>query len=549
MKLRLAAAFSALALLASCGGDERSSANVGPARPFQGAVIADEPRAALVGRDILLSGGTAADAAVATYFAMSVTLPSVATLGGGGVCTVFDASLNRAEVVDFVALTPRSRSIAAVPGNARGMFALSAKYGRLRWEQLLAPAENLARFGVQVSRAFAQDIALGWGALSQDPIAFRIFGKPPADFEQRVARAARDRREAEALRAAFRPLGEGDQLVQTDLANFISILRRNGGMDLHDGEAAQRYAAATARAQAPLSVADLAGVLPQFQAALATPALDMTLYAPPPPAAAGVMAAQIWGLMAPQWRDLAAAQRPNMLVQSTLLARWDRERWQRPDMGGSVPAPQLVAGGRIAELQGLLRPAARIAPQSLMPPIRPRPLNPGMAKLVVVDRTGNVVACGMTANGLFGLARIAPETGVVIAATSNANDNGTQWLSPVVVARRNGPAVFGAVASGGNVVPGILAGAMLGTLAERRSLAQVIAEPRIHYEVAAGRVSVEQGGTELAGALTAAGYQVSPVQSFGKIAGFYCPSGPAGQAGRCEFVSDPREAGMAISAD
>lgn len=536
-------------MLAACGGSEETPRASAPARPFQGAVIADEPRAALIGRDILIGGGSAADAAVATYFAMAVTQPSVATLGGGGVCTVYDGATNRAEVIDFVARAPRSRGIAAVPGNARGMYALSAKYGRLRWEQLLAPAEGLARFGVPVSRAFAQDIALGWGALLQDPVAFRIFGKPPADFAQRVARAARDRREAEALRAAFRPLGEGDELVQTDLANFISLLRRNGGMDLHDGEAAQLYAAATTRAQAPLTPADLAGVLPQFEAALAVSAEDLTLFAPPPPAAAGVMTAQIIALLGPQWRETPAAQRPNLLAQATLLAKWDRERWQRADGTSGVPPVQLVAGPRIAELQALLRPAGRIAPQSLTPTVRPRPLNPGMAKIVAVDRTGNVVTCGMTANGLFGLARIAPETGVVIAAASNANDNGTQWLSPIVVARRGGPALLGAVSSGGDVVPGVLAGALLTMVGERRPLSEVVAEPRMHFELGTNRMSVEQGGAALAGVLQGAGYTVAMVPQFGKISGFFCPSGAVGQAGRCEFVSDPRESGMAISAD
>ena len=127
-----------------------------------GGVVSDEPTAALIAVDVLSAGGTAADAAVALYFAMSVTFPSAAGLGGGGVCIVHDGDTGRAEALDFTTgrparqLSDRYREF-AVPSNVRGMAALHVRYGRLAWSQVVQPAERLARFGHPISHAFAHE--------------------------------------------------------------------------------------------------------------------------------------------------------------------------------------------------------------------------------------------------------------------------------------------------------------------------------------------------------------------------------------------------------
>nr|WP_281354711.1 gamma-glutamyltransferase [Roseospira navarrensis] len=155
-------------VLAGCGPD-RPPGTVGFVEGFAGAVVADEPRAVVIARDILSSGGTAADAAVAMALTLTVTLPSSAGLGGGGVCLLLDRDADdepRLAVLDFLpddrAGLPGPDGAAAVPALPRGLFALHARAGALRWETLVAPAENLARFGFPASRALAAEVqALG----------------------------------------------------------------------------------------------------------------------------------------------------------------------------------------------------------------------------------------------------------------------------------------------------------------------------------------------------------------------------------------------------
>ena len=143
------------------------------------ATTAEESRAAEVGREILGAGGNATDAAVAMYFALSVTLPSAASLGASGACVVHNDKTKQSEAFVFPPVaapgaikgTPFS-----VPTGVRAITLMHVRHGQLRWEQTVSPAERLARFGFQVSRALARDLQAGGSLLGADAEARRIFG-------------------------------------------------------------------------------------------------------------------------------------------------------------------------------------------------------------------------------------------------------------------------------------------------------------------------------------------------------------------------------------
>src|SRR5262245_61733570 len=141
--------------LAACQ-PEQPTGVIGSVEGFAGVAAADEPSAVLAARDVLASGGSAADAAVALYFSLAVAMPSTAALGGGGICMVHDAENKKTEALDFLPRAAAGGRV-ALPAAVRGMAALQARYGKLRWEQNLAAAESMARFGVPTSRALASE--------------------------------------------------------------------------------------------------------------------------------------------------------------------------------------------------------------------------------------------------------------------------------------------------------------------------------------------------------------------------------------------------------
>lgn len=206
---------------------------------FVGGAAAEEPRAAIVAREILSAGGSAVDAAVAGAFAMAVTLPSRAGLGGGGACLIYNQRQREVLAVSFPAgarsgLPQGVDRPAAVPLMARGLFLLHTRGGRLRFEQLVRPAEDLARLGTEISRAFANDLAAVAAPLLNDPQARRVFGAPGGG-----------------------PLQAGERMTQLDLGATLAQLRTGGVGEMYQGGLSSRLAEGSAAAGGGLTEAEL----------------------------------------------------------------------------------------------------------------------------------------------------------------------------------------------------------------------------------------------------------------------------------------------------
>jgi gamma-glutamyltranspeptidase/glutathione hydrolase len=380
---------------------------------FLGGVVADEPQAALIGRSVLSAGGSAADAATAMGFTLAVTLPSRAGLGSSGACLAFDPNTNgpgagKPEAIMFSATAPANPGSAdrpaAVPMLARGLFALQARYGVRPVESLIVPAEQFARFGVPISRALIRDLAVVAGPLSADPAANAVFFSKGA------------------------PLGEGATLVQPGLGGTLAQLRVAGVGDLYQGLLGKRLADVMQAVGGGLSIEDLRNDLPKVVPALMIPASGGDI---------------ISLLPAPEAGGVATAAAGQVLLQN------------KGDLEG---AKQRALAAAAEFLQGGISPEAVL--KGPIPPGTVGPL-PASTTFGAIDSQGRAVMCGVSMGNLFGTGRIAPGTGILMAASPARKP---QPLLSVVMLTNSNINAFHAMA-GGSGQDGAPVAAVVGLLA------------------------------------------------------------------------------------
>jgi gamma-glutamyltranspeptidase / glutathione hydrolase len=406
---------------------------------FLGGVVADEPRAVLAGREVLSAGGTAADAAVAVGLTLTVTLPSRAGLGGGGACIAYAPDVKspnhgEPEAVMFTPLAPATPGPnadrpAAVPMMARGLFLLHARYGLVPFESLLASAEQLARFGVPVSRALAKDIALVSGPLMADPNAHAVFSQSGV------------------------PLTEGQTLRQPDLGGTLAQLRVAGVGGMYQGALAQRIAHASVDIGGPIALTDLRGALPKLAPPLVRTFHNDKVAFLPPPADGGLAAEAAFDVLADNPNDIDGAVGHYLAV----IARYRA--------GGITPTAALDAKD--------------------LPLVGASPF-PASTSFVTMDRSGNAVACAVTMDNLFGTGRILPGLGFLAAASPTAVP--PPLLSAGLVWNDNIKAFRAAAGGSGQAgAPLAVAVALINTLKTNRPMSVPVPDPGRANVIACGR--------------------------------------------------------------
>ena len=513
--------------LAACEAP-REPGVLAPVEGFAGLIAGDEPRAVIVGRDVLGNGGTAADAAVAMYFTMTVTMPSRVGIAGGGVCLAHNSGLGFQEGDPFdeayVFLPDPAAPARPQLAGPRAMAVMHARHGAQRWELLLGEAERLARMGAGASRAFVTDLDAAAAFVSASPDL-------KAAFSNRSGALAR----------------EGDQIVRSQLSGLISGLRRQGAGYLYTGAFASRFVEAAGTIGVPLSVEELRDAGPVVTAPLSVPYGDNVAYFPPPPGSGGPLAAQLWGALTEveNYAGAGPAERAHLLAEAGQRAFAARGGWMGAagsvDAGGSDLVSEAALERLMAGYSARQHNPAAAGAAAAVPAVS----NPYTAGFVTADAWGSVVTCSFSMGGLFGAGRTVPGTGVILPKPAVP---GADNLSAAIISNPfNGTVYFAGTASGGLAAPAALARVMLESTDGSDDLAAAVAAPRV-VNVGTPDITYHEPSLDAAvvSALRERGHDLRAESEVGRANALFCPEGLRAAPGGCLVETDKRGHGLAV---
>ena len=202
-----------------------------------GMVVTQEAIASQVGADILAEGGNAIDAAVASGFALAVTLPRAGNLAGGGFMVIHLAKEDRTIALDYREMAPAeshremfldeagdvdkraarySIKSSGVPGTVAGLLHAHKSYGVLNIEKVLSPAIKLARDGFEVSLDLSSSLSSRYERLSSNLASRKYFFKPNGE--------------------SYQP---GELFIQKDLAQTLERISEYGRAGFYEGKTAK----------------------------------------------------------------------------------------------------------------------------------------------------------------------------------------------------------------------------------------------------------------------------------------------------------------------
>lgn len=379
----------------------------------RGLVTSANALASMAGLRILLAGGNAVDAAVATAAALNICEPYMSGLGGDGYMLIHTARDGRLRVLDYNGPSPWAATPAAfatpgekdrgpkasiVPGAIGGWLTALETAGTMDRAAVFAPAIEYAERGVPVTLKAATFIGAGAGRLTP------------------------------AARAVFCPAGDvptpGTILRQPHLAATYRQIVAEGAGAFYGGELGERVVASLAAQGGILAMRDLDGWQPEWQEPVTTTYRGYDIASVPPP---GMAFQCLQSLNILEGFDLAAAgqnsgETLHLVTEALKLSVADRIAYAgRPD----IPIDGLLSKEYAAKRRKLIDPnRAHLSEGERFGGLSgPDVITAGApgdfsrectTHFDVVDGDGNAVSVTQSLGAFFGSGVMAGETGIML---------------------------------------------------------------------------------------------------------------------------------------
>lgn len=490
-----------------------------PAIASRGMVSGPEKLASEAGLAMLKKGGNAIDAAVATGFALAVTLPRAGNIAGGGFMLVHLADANEQVFIDYREMAPaaasrdmflnedgtvnkrkayNSVSAAGIPGTVAGLIHALEQYGTLDLKTVMQPAIDLAENGFAVPAALHLNLRSAAKRLGRNEEANRVYlggtGTAPA---------------------------MGTLFKQPDLAATLKRVRDKGFDGFYKGKTAALIAAEMQRGGGVMNADDLASYRAIERKPVRASFRGYDIVSAPPPSSGGVHVSQILKLLEPYpIEDMGhnSAAYLHLLIESMKLAYADRSEYLGDPDRTTIPIATLTSEPYLEKRRELIKVDEATPSEIIKPGDVDDYESTETTHFSVVDQFGNVVTNTYTINFSFGSGIVVPGTGMLlnnemddfaakpgfpngyglVQGEANAVSAGSRPLSsmtPTLVFKEGKPWVATGSPGGSRIITAV-AQTLLNLMAFDMTLGMATSSPRIHHQWMPDMAMVEPGISE-----------------------------------------------------
>jgi gamma-glutamyltranspeptidase / glutathione hydrolase len=503
----------------------------------QAMVVSAHPLASEIGKQILLQGGNAFDAAIAVNYALAVVHPAAGNIGGGGFMVMRLAD-GTTDAINYREMAPQrahrdmyldsagnvidklslyGHLAAGVPGTVAGTWEVHQKYGSLPWHVLIQPAIDLAENGFLLTEKEAR-------GLNSNRDDFIKYSTVTPEFLDRTWQA-------------------GDTIRWEDLGRTLERIRENGPAGFYEGETARFLVEEMERGGGWISYDDLKNYKAQWTKPVNGTYKGYVLHSMSPPSSGGIALIQMlqmvedlplgkWG-----WNSPLTV---HAMTEAQRRVYADRAKWLGDPDFFNVP------------MSGLLDPAynkARMQDFNYEKATPSSSINAGIPALEseetthysIIDALGNAVAVTTTINGSYGNKVVVSGAGFIlnnemddfsvkpghpnmfglVGGEANAVAPGKRMLSAMTptIIEKDGRLVMVVGTPGGSTIITSVFQTLLNVLEHNMNMQQAVTAPRVHSQWLPDQISMEENALDEATrkTLEAMGHTLHTRRPYGRV--------------------------------